>query len=297
MKTSSVKHNILCLARPAAIALVIVCLVLAMLVALVEPIAADMGPKPQITITVTNAPDETYYLDLLVQGSKTSKNIHDRQQYDPDKLKLLEEYEADGWHAALAGGTGMPLFGKLTGESRGSDRVHTFSYFGTPDQFKIIIVTPDNELQISRELLRQSFHMTLTYDYVTGAINQRPLALSYLLQFISTLLPTLLLEGLILLLFGFSLRLNLRPFLLVNLATQIMLTASLGTAAIMSGMFTAYLLLVPLEFIIIIIEAVGYAFWLKQHGKGRRIAYAIVANLVSACAGIVALSFLLSSAC
>lgn len=292
MKTSSVKHNILCLARPAAIALVIVCLVLAMLVALVEPIAADMGPKPQITITVTNAPDETYYLDLLVQGSKTSKNIHDRQQYDPDKLKLLEEYEADGWHAALAGGTGMPLFGKLTGESRGSDRVHTFSYFGTPDQFKIIIVTPDNELQISRELLRQSFHMTLTYDYVTGAINQRPLALSYLLQFISTLLPTLLLEGLILLLFGFSLRLNLRPFLLVNLATQIMLTASLGTAAIMSGMFTAYLLLVPLEFIIIIIEAVGYAFWLKQHGKGRRIAYAIVANLVSAFAGIVAMSFL-----
>ncbi|MDW7656422.1 MAG: hypothetical protein SCM11_04520 [Bacillota bacterium] len=292
MKTSSVKHIVKCLTRPAAIALVMFCLVLAMLAALVEPAAADMGPKPQITIIIKNAPEDTYYLDLLVQGNKTSKNIHDPQQYDQDKLKLLEEYEADGWHAALAGGTGMPLFGKLTGEERGSDQVHTFSYFGTPDQFKIIIVTPDNELKISRELMRQSFHMTLTYDYATGSINQRPLALSYLLQFISTLLPTLLLEGLILLLFGFSLRLNLRPFLLVNLATQIMLTASLGTVAIMSGMFTAYLLLVPLEFIIIILEAVGYAFWLKQHGKGRRITYAIVANLVSAFAGIVAMSFL-----
>lgn len=292
METRSDKCIIKRLARPAAIAMVMFCCVLAMLAALVEPAAADMGPKPQITIIVTNAPDETYYLDLLVQGNTNSKNIHDRQLYVQDKLKLLEEYKADGWHAALAGGTGMPLFGKLTGEAQGSDQVHTFSYFGTPDQFKIIIVTPDNELKISRKLMRQTFHMTLTYDYATGAINQRPLVLAYLLQFISTLLPTLIIEGLILLLFGFSLRLNLKPFLLVNLATQIMLTASLGTVAIMSGMFTAYLLLVPLEIVIIIIEAIGYAYWLKQHGKGRRIAYAIVANLVSSFAGIVAMSFL-----
>lgn len=292
MRTQPVKYHVRRLAGPAGIALAMFCLILAMLITLVEPAAADMGPKPQITIVVKNAPKETYYLDLLIQGNSNSQNIHDRQQYDQEKLTLLENYAEDGWHAALAGGTGMPLFGKLTGEGRGSDQVHTFSYFGTPDQFKIIIVTPDNELKVSHELTRQSFHMTLTYDYASGAINQRPLTLAYLLQFVSTLLPTLILEGLILLLFGFSLRLNLRPFLLVNLATQIVLTASLGTAVILSGLLTAYLLLVPLEFVIIILEAVGYAYWLKQHGKGRRIAYAIVANLVSAFAGMVAMSFL-----
>ena len=30
---------------------------------------ADMGPKPQLTVKVTHAPEEPYYLDLLAEGN------------------------------------------------------------------------------------------------------------------------------------------------------------------------------------------------------------------------------------
>jgi hypothetical protein len=255
------------------------------------PVYADMGPKPQITIIVKQAPAEIYYLDLLIAEDKNHDNLRGRRaELDQLKLDLLVNYHEDGWYAALAHGTSIPLFGSLTGTRQGGDVVHTFSYHGTPERFKIIIVTPDNQLIVTRELLRQSFHLTLTLDYETGTINQRSLVVAYALQILSTLLPTLLLEGLVLLLFGFSWRQNWKIFLLVNLATQVLLTAVLGTAAITNGLLTAYLLLVPVEGAIILIEAVVFARWLKQHSKARRIAYAITANLIGVLAGMVLMS-------
>lgn len=258
-------------------------------------VSADMGPKPSITIVVKNAPSSPYYLDLLIDKDGRYANLSDdRSQYDAAKLALLEAYNQDGWYPALAHGTDMPLFGDLTGQRQGVDMVHSFSYFGTPERFKIIIVTPDNQLVVSHELIRDSFQMTLTYDYANGLISRRSLLMSYLIQILSTLLPTLLIEGLLLLVFGFSLKKNFWPFLLVNLATQVLMTALLGTAAIMNSLFTAYLLLIPVELLILLIESIAFAFLLKQHKKGRRIGYAIVANLVSALAGMIVMSFSLA---
>jgi hypothetical protein len=262
-----------------------------LVLALPMPVNADMGPKPSITIVVRNPPDGEYYLDLLIQEDKAHSNTEDeRDQYDAAKYKLLEDYNQDGWTPALVHGTKVPLFGKLTGTSQGSSMVHTFSYFGTPEQFKIIIVTPDNQIVVSRELVRSTFQLTLTYEYTTGAINQRSLFVAYLLQILSTLLPTLIIEGLLLVLFRFSLRQNFWPFLLVNLATQVLMTATLGTAAITQGMLTAYFLTVPIELAIIILESIGFTLWFKQHSKKRRIGYAITANIVSMAAGIIAMS-------
>lgn len=259
--------------------------------ALSSPVHADFGPKPSITIVVKNPPADTYYLDLLIQEQKVNNSLADeRDQYDPDKFGLLENYRDGEWVPALVHGTNIPLFGKLTGSRQGANVVHTFSYFGTPERFKIIIVTPDNQVVTSGELVRNTFQMTLTYDFRTGAVSQRSIVTTYLVQFLSTLIPTLVIEGLLLLVFGFSLRLSWRPFLLVNLATQVLLTASLGTAAITQGLFAAYLLAVPIEIVIMIIEAIAFARLLKQHGKGRRIVYAIVANFVSLAAGLVVMT-------
>jgi hypothetical protein len=240
---------------------------------------------------VKNPPAETYYLDLLIPEEKVNNSLADeRDQYDPVKFGLLENYRDGEWVPALVHGTQIPLFGRLTGSRQGANMVHTFSYFGTPERFKIIIVTPENRVVTSGELVRNTFQMTLTYDYQTGAVSQRSIVVAYLVQFLSTLIPTLVIEGLLLLVFGFSLRLSWRPFLLVNLVTQVLLTASLGTAAITQGLFAAYLLAVPVEAVIIIVEAIAYTRLLKQHGKGRRIAYAIVANTVSLVASLVAMT-------
>jgi hypothetical protein len=277
------------------IILLVVGIALSLAVALPSPVYADFGPKPSITIVVKNPPAEEYYLDLLInenQGNGRSNLNDELNSLDPAKLKLLEEYHVDGWTPALVQGTSAPLFGKLTGNRQGKDMVHTFSYFGTPDRFKIIIITPDNRMLVSPEIMRDTFQMTITYDYQTATFTNRSIFVAYLLQIVSTLLPTLLIEGLLLLLFGFSLRKNLWPFLLVNLATQVLLTAALGTAGITQGMFAAYLLALPAELVVIIIESIAFALLLKQHGKGRRIAYAITANLVSLIASLVAMTVL-----
>ena len=45
------------------------CVLLALAAALLTVSAfADTGPKPQLTVKVTNPPEELYYLDLLAEG-------------------------------------------------------------------------------------------------------------------------------------------------------------------------------------------------------------------------------------
>lgn len=255
------------------------------------PVSADFGPKPSITIVVNNPPADEYYLDLLIDERKSGNSqIEEKDKYDPEKYSLLENYAVDGWVPALVHGTSIPLFGHLTGVRQGQSMVHTFSYFGTPDRFKIIIVTPENQLVVSPEIVRESFQLTVNYDYATGATSRPSLLVTYLLQILSTLMPTLVIEGLLLLLFRFSLRRSFWPFIIVNLATQILLTATLGVAAITQGIFTAYLLALPVELVIIIAESIAFAYLLKEHRKGRRVAYAITANIASIIASLIAMS-------
>ena len=89
---------------------------------------ADMGPKPHIGIQVQNAPQETYYLDLLVPDEKTghlsdnlSWNNLERSSLDADIVDILEK-AAQGedygmkWHLAMLDGTNAPMTGSLQSE-------------------------------------------------------------------------------------------------------------------------------------------------------------------------------------
>ncbi len=264
---------------------------LVLLVLIPAPAQADIGPKPRLTIVVQNAPEGLYYLDLLIAkpDGHTYTNLHDLSEYDPAKLALLEEYDEDGRIPALIKGTRVPLFGKLVGQPVGDEMHHVFSYLGVPTNFKLVLLTPDNQLVISREIDRKAFQETITYDYATNAVHQQSLTMVYLKQFGSTLLPTLLIECLILLLFRFSLRRSWKPFLAVNFATQLFLTAALGTTLIKGGSLAALLLLIPLEVVVIVAEAIAYATLLKEHSRKRRVWYAVLANISSAAVGIVML--------
>ncbi|MGI6359061.1 MAG: hypothetical protein ACOX2K_10300 [Bacillota bacterium] len=263
---------------------------LVLLIAVPAPAKADVGPKPQLTIVVQNAPEGVYYLDLLVaKHDRESPGWHDLSQYNPGKLALLEGYQLDGWVPGLVHGTRVPMFGNLVGEPAGDTMRHVFSYLGVPKDFKLILVTPDNQLIVSQEVHRRAFQETITYDYATNAVYQQSIALIYLKQFTSTVIPTLLIEGLILLLFGFSLKRSWKPFLAVNIATQVFLTATLGTTLIKGGSLAAALMLLPVEAAILVVEAIAYSFLLTEHSRKRRIWYTVLANIFSAAVGIVLL--------
>jgi hypothetical protein len=249
---------------------------------------ADMGPKPRITIKVTNPPEGEYYLDLLVKDEPRYNNLRDNSAgYDEDKLKLLQDYNKDGWHAGLAKGTHVPMHGDLTGEKVNNDEVHVFSYVGVPDDFKIILITPDNKIRISKEIHKTTFSFTVAYDYTTGNINLESITFSYLKQFFITFSSTILIEGLLLILFGFSIKKNWKVFIAVNIITQLFLTVLLGRIIIKDGLLESLIAFIPLEIIIFAFETVAYTWLIKEHKKGRRIAYALTANFFSFIAGIL----------
>jgi hypothetical protein len=253
------------------------------------PTKADMGPKPTLTIVAKNMPQATCYLDLLIRDASENiePNINHTQEYNAQLLNSLQQYNVDGWHAAMASGTSVPLFGDILCDTTNRECSLTFTYMGVPDQFKIIVVSADSQTVVSNIVDRKAFNSTVTFDYKTGEASEQSPKLSYFLQLISTCSATLIIEGLLLLMFSFSLNLNWKPFVLINILTQILLTLVISSAMYFGGILLALVLYIPFELVIFIIEAVLFAYLLKQHSKTRRVIYSLTANVVSFIAGFI----------
>ena len=255
--------------------------------ALTVSASADSGPKPAVTITVVNAPVGEYYLDLLIQTPSSSPNI-DVEDYNPELIAGLRSWEDEGWYPALVEGTGVPLFGELT---PGEDGTHRFTYFGLPDTFRIAVSGQSGAQAADEPFTRTVFYTHLTYDWETNTITSATSPAGfYGLQFLSTLVPTLIVEGILLWLFGFRAKRDWLVFLAVNLVTQAGLHLWVGSGAMAAGAHPLwYLLLIVAEIPILLVELAVYVFLLKEHGKLRRAAYAACANIASYAAGYLPL--------
>lgn len=263
---------------------------------------ADTGPKPALSVTVLHPPQEPYYLDLLVQQGIPYDNLYEtRSDLDEEMLEQLESQIPDGWYPALSYGNGIPLHGKLTGEvGKNGAMVHLFSYFGVPEEYRIFLVTESGNMALSVPLQKEAFQEKVQFDY--AAAQQMPFGearanrpsplLAYGIQFLTTLLPTLLLEGVVLVLFHYPLRRNMRPFLAANLTTQLLLTVALGRVLHQNGLIEAYLLLPVFELLIFTLEAAYYRKALVcRAGRGKPVLYALAANLLSFGCGLVMMNF------
>lgn len=254
--------------------------------------SADTGPKPAVTITVVNAPAGEYYLDLLIQDPGDHPNI-DPEDYDPALLDGLRSWEGEGWWPALLEGTDPPLFGDLT---PGEDGTHYFTYHGLPDTFRIAVSSAQGAQATESSFTRTVFYTHLTYDWASNTITKATSTVGfYLTQFLSTLIPTLLVEGVLLWLFGFRSRRDWLVFILVNLATQLGLHAALGSAMMATGgHYFYYLMILPLEAIVLLVEIVAYRILLQEHSGGRRVGYAVCANAASYAVGYLPLHLAVS---
>lgn len=248
---------------------------------------ADMGPKPQLKITVVNAPDEPYYLDLLVKADDIVINGEDLDDFDPIMIANLKSLEDEGWYPALVNGTAIHMYGQLTGSVVNGKRVHSFGYH-LPDEYRIILVTQSGKITVSDPLTMDSFYTSLSFDAENGNINKPIIFFLYAIQFITTLIPTLIVEFGILMMFGLFSKRNLIVFIIMNVITQILLTFTVNAALITMGLMSAILVLVFIEGFIWIFEMiVCWKAFDKQKKAGRRIAFALIANMVSFILGII----------
>ncbi len=249
------------------------------------PMSADMGPKPSITIYVENAPDETYYLDLLIEQEEPNNRMSQEEidSYDPEMLAALRDYNENGLRAALSYGSAVPIFGKITGEQVDGKTVHTFSYFGIPDTVKVIAVTQSGDIYVSDSYEKTEYQAEYTLDFQTFSLVSTGNPFVRLIsQFASTFIPTLIIEFLILLLFGFSVKKNIISFVSANFATQIFLTFIYAIYYPSAGVFFINFAILPIvELLIIAVESVVYCLTFKEKSKIKRVVYAVVANLCS----------------
>ena len=252
------------------------------LLCLVPTAYADIGPKPEVTITVVNAPEGVLYLDLLAQGEPTDQPYSNSNgECDPALLDNLRSLEGDGWVLAYTTGTkGPPVFGDVRPREDGTWR---FSYVGLPETFRVAAATAD-EAKAAEVSYTRDFVDNIVYDWQANTVREAtPPPLRFLIRLAATLIPTLLIEGALFWLFGFRERRGWLVFLAVNTATQVGLHLAVGSILPQAGWhFLNYTLtiLIP-ELIIWAAEAAAYAFLLREHSRGRRVGYAFAANFAS----------------
>ena len=266
-------------------------LLFVVLLLLTTAVFADMGPKPQLTVVVEHAPSELYYLDLLAEGEYEYDPdfAMDETDLDPELLAAFRAAIPDGWHACIAEGTtGAPIWGELTGDPVGPTNYHSFRYYGVPETYRILIVTVSGQTFLSDVLTRRTLQSSVTVDWAAKTAKPPLQSEGYLLQFAVTFVPTILIELVVLLLFGFKLKENWKPFLLVNLVTQGLLHGCFSFFALQSGVSWFYFLLFfPAEAVVTLIESCVYARTLRGRSKRRAVLYAICANVCSAALGYV----------
>lgn len=257
---------------------------------------ADLGPKPELTVTVVNAPEGELYLDLLTRGNPTQYSWFDEEDEaacDPVILQNLRSLEGDGW--VLAYSTGIsgrpPVFGDLRPREDGTWR---YSYVGLPQTFRVAAATA-GQAQAAETAYTRDYFSNIVYDWQTNTVREAtPTPLRFLARLASTLIPTLIIEGLIFWLLGFRERHSWLVFVVVNVITQIGLHLAMGASLTRSGWYFMsyfFLLLLP-ELIIWAVEAALYAALLREHDRYQRIGCALLANLASFAAGFIPLHLL-----
>lgn len=258
---------------------------------------ADFGPKDQLTVRVENAPAEPYYLDILAEGDygdddssfdglEWSYSDEETAALDRDLLEALRAAVPEGWHACTAeGSTGAPMWGDLYPDE---NSLHTFGYHGVPDTYRILMVTKSGEVFLSGICTRKVLQSSAAVDWAAKTVTVPPTWVGYGLQFLATFVPTLLIEGILLALFGYGgQKRNWLRFLAVNFTTQGALALAMAWNALHHGV-TGWSLLpfVFLEFVITAGEAALYSRLLTGHSRSRAVLYGLAANLCSALLGL-----------
>lgn len=101
------------------------------------------------------------------------------------------------------------------------------------------------------------------------------------MQFAITCTGTLILEGILLMLFRLLSRRNVKLFFAVNILTQIGLSLLVGISMIQKGPLGAMIVMFPAEAVILAAETMIYRSCMDTGSIDRITVYSIIANLIS----------------
>ena len=239
----------------------VLCLFALLLVLLPATASANGLPRSSIYISIAGLDDGITHVALLGSEPHT-----DTLHLPPDALTTVLP---DGWH----------VWDWTSYDP--NDQPMLFMDVPYSGPFRVAVLHEDNTLLVTDEAERTIKMQTFTVNAVTGAISTLGLWFGLFKQFLCTFVFTLLIELVVLLLFRFPLGENIGTFLLVNLATQALMTLTYGRILLVDGWGQAFFWAFAIEAVIFVAESLAYARFLRGHSRVRRVAYATTANLVS----------------
>ncbi|MGN1298677.1 MAG: hypothetical protein ACI4UE_01675 [Candidatus Scatovivens sp.] len=249
---------------------------------------ADMGIKPSITINLKNMKTQNYLIDILVfdeTGKYYSKplnyNGNEGEQYSEDynslrtitveQLKILHDINFDGWISEGTRWNPYLLFADCSGNSK---HEHYFSYYGTPETYKVVIVLDNGEIRVTDVIHRTDFQSEITIDVNNMKISERGNILTSLKAILIPLILTIIIEIIIALLMKFK---NIKVIFIANVITNILLQILLINIPL-----TYISNFVILEILVFIAEYLIYTKFLKDIDKSKILSYTLLANLITA---------------
>ena len=238
---------------------------------------ADTGAKPSIEITLKNMHTSNYVIDLLVYEKK-KKNYNSPMNYNGEgltnrQIETLYQVNYDGWISESTRWDAYLLFADCAGNEY---YYHSFSYFGTPDEYKVLIIYDNGKTLLSDKITRNKFNSSITLDVQTMEVVES----SSYVQFIFALILTLFIEIIL------ALIMKIKPLKIIVLANifsnvifQILLR--LGTVQFYIIKF------ILLELLVFLGEYVIYRKKLENTSKNNILKYTVWANLLSAIFSLV----------
>lgn len=249
---------------------------------------ADMGAKPSITIKLKNMNSQNYLIDLLVYdetgenySSQLNYNGKEGEQYHEDynslqtitveELKVLHDINYDGWISEGTRWDAYLLFADCSGNGMNE---HCFSYFGTPETYKVVVVLESGEIRLTDVINRTDFESEITIDINDMEIIESGTVGISLKYILIPLILTIIIEIIIAFLMKIK---NIKVIFVANLITNILLQILLINIPL------SYILkFIILEILLFIAEYLIYTKFLKDISKSKILIYTLLANLITA---------------
>lgn len=254
------------------------------LIGISNPVNADMGPKPSITVKLTNMNTTDYLIDLLVYD-ETGENYLDEPNYNgnglsSEEIELLHSINYDGWISEGTRWDSYLLFADCNGNS---DFEHYFSYFGTPETYKVVIVNNKNgEIRVSDIINRTEFQSNITInvkDMKVKETTKQNQIFETIKRYSTPLIITIAVELFLSLLFINKQKRNLLVIFITNFVTNLLLQIVVEKVY---NYYNYFLIFVMLEIVVILVEIIMYIKNIKDTGKLDIFLYTIVSNITTA---------------
>lgn len=235
-----------------------------------SPVHADMGPKPSVTVSFENLPDEKCYGTLLSSyandgphSAYDGQNDYFCEHLSEEEVAIWKKFvdykDSDGYYF-------LQIFSQCR---NGKDNGIYWGYY-PPSPFKILLYFPERDAFVSSGIYeRYAFHSYFSVNVssddidVTASTPQITARRSYdytweIISLIVRIIATVLIELGVAWLFKLRKKYQILTILTVNVITQIALNVTLYLVNYYDGGFSMFITLFILEAFVFFIEMLIY---------------------------------------